>query len=78
MEIGQKVTVTVAARRPWNDTGVVLEQGHTYRTSAHGSRSEPDPNASRQTGELTCSANDVPFFYWNNRGEISLTMERVA
>jgi hypothetical protein len=128
VEIGQKVTVTVAARRLWNDTGVVLEQGRTYRFTAAGewvdawNRCGPDGYASnnvflrlaewarrdppepwfaligahahdlstrfaigagsecqpRQTGELTCFANDVPFFYWNNRGEISLTIERVA
>ncbi len=128
MEIGQKVTVTVAARRLWNDTGVVLEQGRTYRFTATGewvdawNRCGPDGYASnnvflrlaewarrdppepwfaligahahdlstqfaigagsecqpRHTGELTCFANDVPFFYWNNWGEISLTIERVA
>lgn len=36
MEIGQKATVPVAARCPWNDTGVVLERGHTYRLTATG------------------------------------------
>lgn len=128
MEIGQKVTVTVAARCPWNDTGVVLERGRTYRFTAAGewadawNRCGPEGYASnnvfmrlaewarrvpsepwfaligaqardlstrfaigagcecqpRQTGELTCFANDVPFLYWNNRGEIALTIERVA
>ena len=128
MEIDQKVTVNVAARRPWNDTGVVLERGHTYRFTATGEwtdarncsgpegypsnnvflrlaewarrdRSEPwfaligaqghdlstrfaigagSEFQPRQTGELTCFANDVSFFYWNNRGKISLTIERVA
>jgi len=128
VEIGQKVTVPVAARRLWNDTGVVLEQGHTYRFTAVGkwvdawNRCGPEGYASnnvfmrlaerarrvpsepwfaligaqardlstrfaigvgsecqpRQTGELTCFANDVPFLYCNNRGEIALTIERVA
>lgn len=128
MQIGEKVTVTIAARRPWNGTGVVLEHGHTYRLTAAGEwvdawsrcgpagypsnniilrlaerlRRDPqqpwfaligahahDPNTHfaigtgcvyrpQRSGELSCFANDVPFFYWNNRGSISLTVERVA
>ena len=31
-----------------------------------------------QDGELTCFANDVPGFYWNNRGEVDLTVTRIA
>jgi len=29
------------------------------------------------SGELTCFANDVPCFYWNNRGEVQLTVRRL-
>jgi|SRR5215471_4514219 len=29
-------------------------------------------------GELTCFANDVEGFYWNNYGEVSLTVVRTA
>ena len=29
------------------------------------------------TGTLTCCANDVPDFYWNNCGTISLSIERL-
>ena len=29
-------------------------------------------------GELVCFANDIPFFYWNNRGEITLKITRTA
>lgn len=30
------------------------------------------------TGELICFANDVPRTYWNNRGEVTLTVTRTA
>lgn len=30
-----------------------------------------------RTGQLTCFANDVPGFYWNNRGSIALTVLRL-
>jgi hypothetical protein len=30
-----------------------------------------------RTGQLTCFANDVPGFYWNNKGQVELTIERV-
>jgi hypothetical protein len=28
----------------------------------------------RQTGQLTCFANDVSFMYWNNSGQVELTV----
>jgi hypothetical protein len=127
MEVGEKTTVTVAAKPPWNDTGVRLEAGRTYRMSALGEwvdwripcgpagypspnpimrlaerfrRAPVDPwfaligamdrNSSSQfligaeyvyrptrSGQLTCFANDVPGFYWNNTGEVELTIERL-
>ncbi len=30
----------------------------------------------KATGTLYCFANDIPFFYWNNWGEIQLTITR--
>ena len=32
--------------------------------------------APKATGTLYCFANDVPFFYWNNWGQIQLTITR--
>jgi hypothetical protein len=32
----------------------------------------------RQIGELVCFCNDVPGFYWNNAGEILLTVKRLC
>jgi hypothetical protein len=32
----------------------------------------------RAAGELTCFANDVEGFYWNNYGEVLLTVARIA
>ena len=40
-----------------------------------GSRFEYAPQA---TGELTCFANDVPGFYWNNWGHVTLSVTRSA
>jgi hypothetical protein len=40
-----------------------------------GSRCSYTANAA---GELTCFANDVEGFYWNNYGEVSLTVTRIA
>lgn len=40
-----------------------------------GSRAEIDMPA---TGILSCFANDVPRFYWNNSGALWLTVERLA
>ena len=31
-----------------------------------------------RAGQLTCFANDVPGFYWNNRGRVRLTVTPVA
>ena len=31
-----------------------------------------------QSGQLCCYANDVPGFYWNNKGTISLQLTRTA
>ena len=31
-----------------------------------------------RSGKLTCFANDVLGFYWNNKGQLELTVERVA
>jgi hypothetical protein len=31
-----------------------------------------------RSGQLTCFANDVPGFYWNNRGAVKLTVTRLA
>ena len=39
-----------------------------------GSRCSHSP---RVDGELTCFANDVPGFYWNNFGAIQLAVKRV-
>lgn len=36
-----------------------------------GSRCEYTP---AQTGELTCFANDLPGFYWNNWGHVTLVV----
>jgi hypothetical protein len=127
VQIGQKTTVTVAARPLWNDTGVVLDQGHRYRFTATGQWIDwyincgpagyPSPNLvmrlgegarrvpnqpwfaligaiardsssqfpigagcnyqAASGGELTCFANDVPGFYWNNKGQVQLTIERL-
>lgn len=30
------------------------------------------------SGELLCYANDVPFMYWNNRGQLLLTVTRLS
>ena len=30
------------------------------------------------SGELTCFANDVEGFYWNNRGEVVIKVARIA
>jgi hypothetical protein len=32
----------------------------------------------RQIGESVCFCNDVPGFYWNNAGEILLTVNRLC
>jgi hypothetical protein len=32
----------------------------------------------KETGELVCFANDAPFLYWNNQGELTLTIRRVG
>ncbi len=29
------------------------------------------------SGELVCFANDVPFFYWNNKGSLELIVKRI-
>jgi hypothetical protein len=34
--------------------------------------------AATVSGELTCFANDVEAFYWNNYGEVVLTVTRTA
>jgi len=31
-----------------------------------------------RSGQLTCFANDVPGFYWNNRGAVRLTVTRTG
>ena len=31
-----------------------------------------------RSGELTCFANDVPWAYGNNKGSVSLTVERIG
>ena len=31
-----------------------------------------------QNGILYCFANDVPFMYWNNKGDIQLTITRIS
>jgi hypothetical protein len=30
-----------------------------------------------RSGEVVCFANDVPGFYWNNKGSITLTIDRI-
>ena len=34
--------------------------------------------ATADNGHLQCFANDVPGFYWNNRGSVSMTITRTA
>jgi len=36
LEIGEKMTVDVVARRYWNDTGLRVTAGQRYRLTAHG------------------------------------------
>lgn len=32
----------------------------------------------QRDGELTCFASDVSFMYWNNSGELALTVKRIG
>ena len=36
LEVGEKITVDVAARRYWNNTGLHVTAGQRYRLAAHG------------------------------------------
>jgi hypothetical protein len=129
LEIGQSITVPVAARKSSNDTGLQVAAGQHYQFQAAGTwvdiwlasdaggyptprwslgqrlaerfRRVPDAPwfaligmvqdntvsrafvigaASRITmpmsGRLACFANDVPGFYWNNRGALWLSIQR--
>jgi hypothetical protein len=40
-----------------------------------GKRTKYKPTVS---GELLCYANDVPFMYWNNQGQLLLTVTRLS
>jgi len=57
---------SLALVRPTEILGFRLEHGANYLLTATGAT----------TGELTCFANDVPFAYINNKGYVSLTIER--
>jgi len=131
LEVGERVMVSVAARKPWNDTELRVEAGQHYEFQATGSwvdmwstsdaggyatplwnlgmrlgerfRRVPDApwfaligmvrDGSRfeafvigaasqvlmpMSGRLACFANDVPGFYWNNRGALRLGIRRRA
>lgn len=36
LDIGQSITVTIQARKKWNDTGIELISGHEYQFTAEG------------------------------------------
>ncbi len=57
----------IDAKAVWTHTGIRLKAGMTYRFSAHGT----------WMGELTCFANDLRGFYFNNSGAVTLTVEEV-
>jgi hypothetical protein len=127
MAPGESATTIVRARLRWNDTGIVLSAGETYRFAAtgcwidwfirHGPGGDPStiaylrcleplrvmPHAHwfaligaldrdmrtafvigegdvwrpESSGELTCFANDVPGFFWNNWGDVRLDVSRI-
>lgn len=61
-------------REPWfHLCGAIHRDRRTC--FAIGARGRYEVKAS---GELTCFANDVPGFYGNNQGTISLTIERIG
>jgi hypothetical protein len=128
MEIGESAVVVIAAREPWNDTGLRLIAGARYHFKVEGQwvdwfvtcdadgyesvnlvqklsqslrRSPGDRwfaligSLGRDTGrlfrigtestyspdstaDLFCFANDVRLAYWNNRGEVRLTVTRLG
>jgi hypothetical protein len=128
MDINESVTVVVAARRRWNDTGIDLHQGQSYLITAAGKwldwnietspsgygsktlaqrlvarfRRLPPANwfalvgavdgrrdsyfaigqrceyLARRSGRLSCFANDVWLAYFNNHGQVEVTVQRLG
>jgi hypothetical protein len=61
-------------RLPWfHLVGAVSNDERTQFSIGSGTEYRP-----LRSGELTCFANDMTLMYWNNRGQISVTVHRIG